>query len=221
MREKAWFVELADFWGMNTQTIADFRLPIRSLSAELGRNVCNWLCKPVWVASAHPWLHLSAWIANLPGSLLWLQPAGHTQDTLCISLPFPFCTLTFFSISTSVSSSMKTGIVVFPLSFWHLAQCLAHSCYLIHVYGMSKSSFSSPKQGIFFPPSAGLYRLLFLAASLIQSTYWSGSPGLVGHELWRLAGREFGQDGKRLESWFLQLALCATNPADFRVGQHH
>ena len=140
-REKAWFVELADFWGVNTQTIADFRLPIGSLSTELGRNVCNWLCKPVWVASAHPWLHLSAWITNLPGSLLWLQPAGHTQDTVCISLPLPFCTLTYFFISTSVSSSMKTGITVFPLSFWHIAQCLAHSFYLIRVYRMSKSSF--------------------------------------------------------------------------------
>ena len=144
-REKAWFVELADFWGVNTQTIADFRLAIASLSGELGRNVCNWLCKLVWVASAHPSLHLSAWIANLPGSLLWLQPAGHTHDTLCISLPLPFCTLTYFSISTSVSSSMKTGITGFPLSFWHLAQCVAHSCYLIHVYGMSKSSFPLPK----------------------------------------------------------------------------
>ena len=98
-REKAWFVELADFWGVNTQTIADFRLPIGSLSTELGRNVCNWLCKPVWVASAHPWLHLSAWITNLPGSLLWLQPAGHTQDTLhfsaiallCADILFHFC----------------------------------------------------------------------------------------------------------------------------------
>ena len=79
---RVWFVELADFRGVNTQTIADFRLPIGSLSAELGRNMCNWLCKPVWAASAHPWLHLSAWIAALRGSLLWLQPAGHTHDTL-------------------------------------------------------------------------------------------------------------------------------------------
>ena len=142
---RVWFVELADFRGVNTQTIADFRLAIASLSGKLGRNVCNWLCKLVWVASAHPSLHLSAWIANLPGSLLWLQPAGHTHDTLCISLPLPFCTLTYFSISTSVSSSMKTGITGFPLSFWHLAQCVAHSCYLIRVYGMSKSSFPLPK----------------------------------------------------------------------------
>lgn len=46
-RKKAWFVELADFWGVNAQTIADFRLPIGLLSAELGRNMCNWLCKPI------------------------------------------------------------------------------------------------------------------------------------------------------------------------------
>ena len=147
-REKAWFVELADFWGVNTQTIADFRLAIASLSGKLGRNVCNWLCKLVWVASAHPSLHLSAWIANLPGSLLWLQPAGHTHDTLCISLPLPFCTLTYFSISTSVSSSdsspWRQESQVF-LCFWRPAQCLAHSCYLIRVYGMSKSSFPLPK----------------------------------------------------------------------------
>ena len=143
---RVWFVELADFRGVNTQTIADFRLPIGSLSAELGRNMCNWLCKPVWAASAHPWLHLSAWIAALPGSLLWLQPAGHTHDTAFLSLPF--CTLTYFSLSTSVSSSdsspWRQGSQVF-LCFWRPAQCLAHGCYLIRVYGMSKSSFPLPK----------------------------------------------------------------------------
>ena len=32
---------------------------------------------------------------------------------------------------------------------------------------------------------------------------------------------EFGWDRKWLESWFLQLVLCATEPPDFNVEQHH
>lgn len=51
-------------------------------------------------------------------------------------------------------------------------------------------AFSCQNKGFFFSPSAGLYCLLFLTVSIIQTTYWSGSSGLVGHELWRLAGRE-------------------------------
>lgn len=198
------------FWGVNTQTIADFRLAPASLSEELGRNVCNWLCKLVWVASAHPWLHLSAWIADLPGSLLWLQPAGHTHDTLRISLLLLLCTLTYFSISTSVSSSVKTGITGFPLSFWHIAQCVAHSCYSIRVYGMSKSSFLAKIKDFF--PSAGSYCLLFLAVRLIQTTYWSSSSGLVDMSCEGLLGEEFGQDGKWLESWFSSWLFVPQNP---------
>ena len=212
---------LADFWGVDTQTIADFRLPIGSLSAELGRNICNWLCKPVWVASAHPWLHLSAWIAALPGSLLWLQHASHTHDTVHFSVTSVLYTDILFHFYVCFFLrliSMKTGVPVFPSVFgaldsaWHTV--VTWSVFMEWV----RVAFLCQNKGYFFSPSAGLYCLLFLAVSLIQTTYWSGSSGLVGHELWRLARREFGQDGKWLESWFLPLAVYATKPPNSSVG---
>lgn len=43
LRGKTWFIGFADCWGGNSHAIADFKLPIWSLKAELGRNVGNWL----------------------------------------------------------------------------------------------------------------------------------------------------------------------------------
>ena len=45
------FVAFANFCGVNTPTLADFKLPTRlSLNKELGRDGCNWLS---WACASH------------------------------------------------------------------------------------------------------------------------------------------------------------------------
>lgn len=116
-------------------------------------------------------------------------------------------------------NAMKTGIRYFSSGFLvPLAQCLAHSYHLIHVYWASRYSSPFPKQCNFSPPATRLYCLVFLVISLIQTTYWNSLSGLVRHKPRRLGRVRVGQGGKWLESWFLQLALCGKETLRFPYG---
>lgn len=143
------------------------------------------------MASAHPWLHLSAQIASPPGDLLllpWLKPTACFHEILCISLSLHFSKLTsclyicfFLSLGT-----IKKGITFFASVFLApLAQCLARSYHIIHIYWINK--YSSPCQNdLIFSPLTRLYCLVFLVISLMKITYWTSLSGLVRQELWSL-----------------------------------